>query len=83
MGLHHLDHYNIETVNLDETIKFYCDVLGLYVGDRPPLPIPGRLVVLRKQTADDPSHRNEPGRARSSESAGRQAPSHLLRVNRN
>ena len=41
MGLHHLDHYNIETVNLDETIKFYCDVLGLYVGDRPPLPFPG------------------------------------------
>lgn len=41
MGLHHLDHYNIETVNLQETIKFYCDVLGLYVGDRPPLPFPG------------------------------------------
>ena len=41
MGLHHLDHYNIEVVNLEETIKFYCDVLGLYVGDRPPLPFPG------------------------------------------
>ena len=41
MGLHHLDHYNIETVNLEETIRFYCDVLGLYVGDRPPLPFPG------------------------------------------
>src|SRR6185369_13824335 len=41
MGLHHLDHYNIETVNLEETIKFYCEVLGLYVGDRPPLPFPG------------------------------------------
>jgi catechol 2,3-dioxygenase-like lactoylglutathione lyase family enzyme len=41
MGLHHLDHYNIECVNLEETIRFYCDVLGLYVGDRPPLPFPG------------------------------------------
>ena len=41
MGLHHLDHYNIEVVNLEESIRFYCDVLGLYVGDRPPLPFPG------------------------------------------
>jgi len=41
MGLHHLDHYNIEVVNLEETIRFYCDALGLYVGDRPPLPFPG------------------------------------------
>ena len=41
MGLHHLDHYNIEVVNLEETIKFYVEVLGLYVGERPPLPFPG------------------------------------------
>jgi catechol 2,3-dioxygenase-like lactoylglutathione lyase family enzyme len=41
MGLHHLDHYNIQCVNLNQTIKFYCDILGLHVGDRPPLPFPG------------------------------------------
>lgn len=41
MGLSHLDHYNIEVVNLDETIKFYCDVLGLKQGFRPPIARPG------------------------------------------
>jgi catechol 2,3-dioxygenase-like lactoylglutathione lyase family enzyme len=41
MGLNHLDHFNIECVNLEATIRFYCDVLGLHVGERPPLPVPG------------------------------------------
>ncbi len=41
MGLSHLDHYNIEVVDLAATIAFYCDVLGLRLGDRPPLSVPG------------------------------------------
>lgn len=41
MGLRHLDHYNIEVLDLQETIAFYCDVLGLRVGPRPPIQRPG------------------------------------------
>jgi catechol 2,3-dioxygenase-like lactoylglutathione lyase family enzyme len=36
-----LDHYNLCTRNLDETVQFYQDVLGLERGWRPPLDIPG------------------------------------------
>ena len=32
-----LDHVNIETSELEETIQFYEDVLGLENGERPPL----------------------------------------------
>lgn len=41
MGLSHLDHYNIEVADLDATIAFYCGVLGLTLGERPPLSVPG------------------------------------------
>ena len=41
MGLSHLDHYNIEVVDLDETVKFYCELLGLKQGFRPPIARPG------------------------------------------
>jgi len=30
-----LQHYNIRTTKVDETIRFYADVLGLYSGYRP------------------------------------------------
>lgn len=39
-----LDHYNIWTTKIDETIQFYVDVLGLRVGDRPPVSIPGAWI---------------------------------------
>lgn len=41
MGLHHVDHYSIESSDLEATKRFYCDLLGLYDGDRPALPFPG------------------------------------------
>ena len=41
MGLHHVGHFNIDVVNLDESRKFYCEILGLVDGYRPPLPFPG------------------------------------------
>jgi len=41
MGLHHLDHYTTESADIEQTKKFYCDILGLYEGTRPPLPFPG------------------------------------------
>jgi catechol 2,3-dioxygenase-like lactoylglutathione lyase family enzyme len=36
-----LDHFNIRTRKLDETVSFYCDVLGLSKGPRPNFKFPG------------------------------------------
>jgi catechol 2,3-dioxygenase-like lactoylglutathione lyase family enzyme len=36
-----LQHALVLTDDLDATKAFYCDVLGLEVGERPPLPFPG------------------------------------------
>ena len=41
MPLGILQHYTIEPSNLEATKDFYCDVLGLENGDRPPLGFPG------------------------------------------
>jgi catechol 2,3-dioxygenase-like lactoylglutathione lyase family enzyme len=41
MGLGGLQHYTIEPADLERTRDFYCDVLGLENGDRPPLNFPG------------------------------------------
>jgi catechol 2,3-dioxygenase-like lactoylglutathione lyase family enzyme len=36
-----LDHYNVSTRSLQETIRFYEDVLGFKNGPRPPFRFPG------------------------------------------
>jgi catechol 2,3-dioxygenase-like lactoylglutathione lyase family enzyme len=36
-----LDHYNVSTRNLGDTVRFYEDVLGLKNGPRPPFNFPG------------------------------------------
>jgi catechol 2,3-dioxygenase-like lactoylglutathione lyase family enzyme len=41
MPLGGLQHYTIEPQDLERTKDFYVDVLGLEVGDRPPLDFPG------------------------------------------
>lgn len=41
MALQGLHHYTIRPVDLERTKDFYVDVLGLPVGDRPPLAFPG------------------------------------------
>lgn len=41
MPLGILQHYTIEPSDLEATKNFYCDVLGLEAGDRPPLGFPG------------------------------------------
>jgi catechol 2,3-dioxygenase-like lactoylglutathione lyase family enzyme len=41
MPLGALQHYTIEPSDLEKTKDFYCDVLGLENGDRPPLDFPG------------------------------------------
>jgi catechol 2,3-dioxygenase-like lactoylglutathione lyase family enzyme len=39
-----LDHYNVSTRKLGETIRFYEDVLGLQNGPRPPFDFPGAWI---------------------------------------
>jgi len=41
MPLGRLQHYTIEPQDLERTKNFYCDVLGLEDGERPPLGFPG------------------------------------------
>jgi catechol 2,3-dioxygenase-like lactoylglutathione lyase family enzyme len=41
MPLGGLQHYTIEPSDLEQTKNFYCEVLGLENGDRPPLDFPG------------------------------------------
>lgn len=36
-----LNHYTIRVRDLEATKHFYCDIVGLTVGDRPPLNFPG------------------------------------------
>ncbi|MSP01013.1 MAG: hypothetical protein EXR07_08200 [Acetobacteraceae bacterium] len=36
-----LNHYTIQARDLEKTKDFYCDIVGLKTGDRPPLAFPG------------------------------------------
>lgn len=44
MPLQVLDHYNITTADAEESARFYVDVLGLRIGERPPFPFPGAWI---------------------------------------
>ena len=46
MALRRLEHLLVLTDDLEETRRFYCDVLGLEVGERPPLAFPGYWLYL-------------------------------------
>ena len=41
MAITTLDHYTINTLDLDATIHFYVEVLGFENGERPPFSFPG------------------------------------------
>jgi catechol 2,3-dioxygenase-like lactoylglutathione lyase family enzyme len=41
MPAEYLDHFNIRCRDLERTRAFYCDILGLRVGPRPAVSIPG------------------------------------------
>jgi catechol 2,3-dioxygenase-like lactoylglutathione lyase family enzyme len=41
MSVGMLDHFNIRTRRLDDTVRFYEDILGLQNGDRPNFTFPG------------------------------------------
>jgi catechol 2,3-dioxygenase-like lactoylglutathione lyase family enzyme len=44
MPLEYIDHYNVLTTDAAKSAKFYVDVLGLRIGDRPPFKFPGAWV---------------------------------------
>jgi catechol 2,3-dioxygenase-like lactoylglutathione lyase family enzyme len=46
MGVTVLHHYNIVTDKIDESVKFYEDIIGLKKGERPELPDPGEWLYL-------------------------------------
>ena len=46
MPLRRLDHLLVLTDDLEATRAFYCDVLGLEVGERPPIEFPGYWLTL-------------------------------------
>ena len=39
-----LNHFSIRTVDLDACERFYCGLLGLTKGPRPPFPFPRTLL---------------------------------------
>ena len=41
MPVEMLDHYTINTADVDTSVSFYVDVLGLRLGERPPFTFPG------------------------------------------
>mgnify|MGYP003341617506 CR=1 FL=1 len=41
MSVGMLDHYNVSTRKLDETVRFYKEILGITAGPRPPFNFPG------------------------------------------
>ncbi|MDG1226048.1 MAG: VOC family protein, partial [Burkholderiales bacterium] len=43
-----MNHFTILTDNLDATIEFYRDYLGLETGERPPLQFPGAWLYAGK-----------------------------------
>ncbi len=45
-----LNHYSIRTTDLEACERFYCGLLGLEVGPRPPFPFPG-LWLYRGDTS--------------------------------
>lgn len=63
MPVSSLDHCSIRTVRLEESRRFYVDVLGMTEGERPDFPFPGHWLYVNGLTVvhlvgvdpDDPS----------------------------
>ena len=47
-----LDHYNVSTRKLNETVRFYEDVLGFTNGPRPPFNFPGAWLYAGEKPED-------------------------------
>ena len=58
MPLEVMEHFNIRASDMEATKDFYCDVLGMRVGERPPFEFPGywiylgEIAVVHLQAAD-------------------------------
>ena len=50
-----LNHYTIQARDVEKTKDFYEQIVGLKVGDRPPLNFPGLLAVLRRHADGAPA----------------------------
>ena len=46
MPLEVMEHFNIRASDMEATKNFYCDVLGMRVGERPPFDFPGYWIYL-------------------------------------
>ena len=51
MKLDRLDHVNVRTANLDAMVEWYCGILGMENGARPPFPFPGAWLYAGDQAA--------------------------------
>ena len=66
MQLKRLDHVNVRTANLDEMVRWYCEVLGMESGPRPPFPFPGAWLyagedaIVHLVGVDDELQNHEP-----------------------
>ena len=52
MPIRKLAHFSIRTSRLEESKRFYVDILGLRVGYRPPLDFPGVWLYQGDDEAD-------------------------------
>lgn len=49
MAISGLNHFTVLTADLDATLAFYCDLLGLRNGPRPPFDFPGAWLYTGEQ----------------------------------
>lgn len=63
-----LGHVTVRSADFEQTERFYCDLLGMHLGPRPAIPVPGRwfyvgdeavVHVLPRQAAAAPDHRDD------------------------
>jgi catechol 2,3-dioxygenase-like lactoylglutathione lyase family enzyme len=52
MGIEKIDHYSVRATDLERTIKFYGDALGLEPGYRPPFRFPGAWLYAAAQPGE-------------------------------
>ena len=54
MGIKGLDHVNIKTSNMKDTLSFYTDLLDFTDGFRPPFDFPGAWLLRRGECSHSP-----------------------------
>jgi catechol 2,3-dioxygenase-like lactoylglutathione lyase family enzyme len=59
MSVQGMNHFTVLSDNLDETRKFYCDLLGFEVGPRPDFRFPGYWLYVGDQPILHVIHRDQ------------------------